>query len=363
MVQALQLAARGEGYVEPNPMVGCLIAREEEVLATGWHRQFGGPHAEVAAIDAAEKAGEELRGATLYVTLEPCCHHGKTPPCTEAIINSGIRRVVIARRDPFPQVDGGGIAQLEAAGLEVLTGCLAAEAQDLNAPYLMRVSNNRPWIIAKWAMTLDGKLATVTGDSRWISSAASREVVHRLRARMDAILVGRETAVADDPLLTARPQDDMIARTATRIVLDSSARLPLNSQLVRSARQTPVLVAVAESAPRKSCSSLQASGCEVFYCLGASRGERVAYLMQELARRGMTNVLVEGGSQVFGCLLDAQLMDEVHVFIAPKLVGGDEAPSPLAGFGKSHMSAAVELSTKVIAAGPDEDVYVVGRRR
>ncbi len=208
MRRALELAARGQGAVEPNPMVGCVIARGAEIIGEGWHRQFGADHAEVEAL---RMAGDRAAGATLYVTLEPCCHHGKTPPCTKAVLAAGVRRVVVAARDPFPQVQGGGIAELRAAGLDVELGLLETDARRLNAPYLKLVETGRPWIIAKWAMTLDGKIAARGGQSRWISNPQSREVVHKLRGRVDAILVGRGTAVRDDPLV-----DRPAARTAHR---------------------------------------------------------------------------------------------------------------------------------------------------
>ena len=234
MARALELAARGEGFVEPNPMVGCVIARGAEIIGEGWHRKFGGPHAEVEALHV---AGTRARGATLYVTLEPCCHQGKTPPCTDAILASGLGRVVVAQRDPFPAVAGGGIERLRQAGLAVEVGLREAEARRLNAPYLKLTESGRPWVIAKWAMTLDGKLASRTGDSRWISNEASRAIVHQLRGRVDAIVVGRGTAGQDDPLLTARPAGP---RVATRIVLDTRASLASDSQLVTTAGEAPV---------------------------------------------------------------------------------------------------------------------------
>ncbi|MFZ5831242.1 MAG: bifunctional diaminohydroxyphosphoribosylaminopyrimidine deaminase/5-amino-6-(5-phosphoribosylamino)uracil reductase RibD, partial [Planctomycetota bacterium] len=202
MRRALELAAEGEGYVEPNPMVGCVIAQGAETLGEGWHRRFGGPHAEIEALRI---AGPRAAGATMFVTLEPCCHFGKTPPCTRAVVDAGIRRVVVAIGDPFPAVAGGGLAELRAAGIETTIGVLEAEAAELVAPYLKLLRTGLPWVIAKWAMTLDGKIATHTGVSRWISGPESRAVVHRLRGRVDAIVVGRQTAAIDDPQLTARP--------------------------------------------------------------------------------------------------------------------------------------------------------------
>ncbi len=353
MRHALQLAARGEGYVEPNPMVGSVVVRADEVVGEGWHARFGGAHAEVHALEA---AGRAARGATLYVTLEPCCHQGKTPPCTEAILSAGIASVVVAMRDPFPAVAGRGIAQLQAAGLQVEVGCEQQAALRLNAPYLKRLQFRRPWIIAKWAMTLDGKLATRTGDSQWISSPASREVVHRLRGRVDAIMVGRETARRDDPLLTARPPGP---RVATRIVVDSHAELSLESQLVRSAATVPVLVAVAEQADARRCAALTRAGCEVLHCAGEDHLRRLEDLLGQLGHRPWTNVLVEGGGRLMGSLMQLNELDEVHAFIAPKLIGGEQSITPISGPGLETIDQAWRLEQPVISTC-DNDVYVRG---
>jgi len=354
MARALHLAARGRGSVEPNPMVGCVIVAGERVVGEGWHGRYGGPHAEVEALEA---AGTAAVGATMYVTLEPCCHHGKTPPCTEAILRAGIRRVVVAHRDPFPQVAGGGVGQLLAAGVDVEVGLGEAESRWLNAPYLKLIQHGRPWVIAKWAMTLDGKLAAHSGDSRWISGEQSRRRVHQLRGRVDAVLVGSGTARADDPQLTARPPG---ARTATRIVLDSLARLSLDSQLVRSAGEAPVLIAAGPRAMRDACQRLRDAGCEVWVGAAEDRNQRLLDLLDELGLRRMTNVLVEGGSHLLGGLFDAQAIDEVHVFIATKLIGGAEAPSPLAGQGLQLMNQAVPLDKPEIEL-LDGDIYIHGR--
>jgi diaminohydroxyphosphoribosylaminopyrimidine deaminase / 5-amino-6-(5-phosphoribosylamino)uracil reductase len=354
MARALELARRGEGLVEPNPMVGCVIAREEGVVGEGWHRQFGAAHAEVEALAA---AGPRARGATAYVTLEPCNHFGKTPPCTQALLAAGIRRVVAPLADPFPQVGGCGFAELAAAGVEIEVGIMEAEARRLCAPYLKRIATGRPWIIAKWAMTLDGKIATRNGDSRWISSPESRDVVHRLRGRMDGILIGHGTAQADDPLLTARPSGP---RTATRIVLDSRAALDSASQLVRTARETPVLVVTRPEAAESDRARLAAAGCDVFVCSGENHQTRLGHLLDELGRRQMTNVLVEGGSRLLGNLLDARAIDEVHVFLAPKLCGGGSAASPIAGNGIERIAEALRVEDlELQRVGPD--LYMFGR--
>lgn len=353
MARALELALRGQGRVEPNPLVGSVIVADGEVVGEGFHERFGGPHAEIAALAA---AGRRAAGATLYVTLEPCCHFGKTPPCTDAILRAGVRRVVAAMADPFPAVSGGGLAALRQAGLEVECGILEAEARRLNAPYLKLVSTGRPWLIGKWAMTLDGKIATARGESQWITGPAAREIVHRLRGRMDGILIGSGTALADDPSLTARPPGP---RVATRIVVDSQARLPPTSQLARTARAFPVLVAVGDEAPLERCAALTAAGCEVLQYPGG-RSERLVALLNELGSRRLTNVLVEGGSGLLGSLVDAGQLDEVHAFIAPKIVGGQAALSPVGGEGIGSLAAALQLE-EVEIQPCEGDVYVRGR--
>ena len=354
MRRALELAAQGQGSVEPNPMVGCVIVRGAEIIGEGWHRRFGGAHAEVEAL---RLAGDRAAGATLYVTLEPCRHHGKTPPCTQAILDAHVRRVVVAGRDPFPQVDGGGLCELQTAGVQLEVGVLESEARGLNAPYLKLVETGRPWIIAKWAMTLDGKLATRSGSSRWISCPESREIVHALRGRMDAIMVGRETALRDDPLLTARPPGP---RAALRVVLDTRASLKPESQLVRTAREVPVLVAVGHEAGEAPRGQLAESGCEVLVCEGPTHAARLDALLEELGRRRLTNVLVEGGGRLLGGLLDAGQIDEVHVFIAPKLIGGAAAGSPIAGEGIEDLSEALSLDAPEIGQ-IGSDTYIHGR--
>lgn len=354
MQRALDLAAQGQGLVEPNPMVGCVIVQGAEIIGEGWHRKFGGPHAEVEAL---KLAGRRAEGATLYVTLEPCCHHGKTPPCTNAILEAKIARVVVAQRDPFPAVDGGGMTALQDAGVEVETGLLESSARRLNAPYLTLQEAKRPWIIAKWAMTLDGKSATKTGFSKWISNEQSREIVHKLRGRVDAVMIGRLTARLDNPLLTARPPGP---RTAVRVVVDTRASLASDSQLVLTACEVPVLVAVGREAPADDRRRLKEAGCEVFVCKAETRLGRLNQLLRELGRRQMTNVLLEGGGQLAGSLLDSGQIDEAHVFIAPKLIGGTSARSPIAGDGIDEMPQAFTFDDPHIQQ-LGSDIYFHGR--
>jgi diaminohydroxyphosphoribosylaminopyrimidine deaminase/5-amino-6-(5-phosphoribosylamino)uracil reductase len=353
MARAFELARRGEGRVEPNPMVGCVLVRGSSVVGEGWHRQFGGAHAEV---DALQVAGEAARGATAYVTLEPCAHSGKTPPCTRALIQAGVSRVVVASRDPNPGVVGGGLEELSAAGATVESGLMAAEGDSLIAPFRKVVTKGVPWIIAKWAMTLDGKLATHTGDSKWISGEESRAIVHQLRGRVDAIMVGRGTVEADDPLLTARPK---VARTPVRIILDSQASLSPQSQLVRTCRDAPVLVAASEGAPPENCRRLRECGVEVWQSDASDSSARLGALLEELGRRQMTNILVEGGSRALGSLLAMHAIDELHVFVAPILIGGPGL-SPIGGPGRALMAEAGRLMQVQIERVGD-DAYIHGR--
>jgi diaminohydroxyphosphoribosylaminopyrimidine deaminase/5-amino-6-(5-phosphoribosylamino)uracil reductase len=307
-------------------MVGCVIVGDGRVVGEGWHKEFGGPHAEIVALQQAPKA--DLAGATAYVTLEPCCHEGKTPPCSQALVTAGIKRVVAAMEDPFPSVAGGGFDELRKAGVKCEVGLFGDEARELNAPYLRRLANGRPWVIAKWAQTSDGKMAMADG-TRWISNEASREVVQQLRGRVDAIMVGSGTVRVDDPLLTARPQDRKdVKRVATRIVVDSKGALPLDSQLVRTARDVPVLVAVSAEASLDHLKRLANAGVEVFPCDGANHEERLRTLLEELGRRRITNLLVEGGTRLLHALFAIYAVDEVHVFTAPKEAGGDALPAP-----------------------------------
>ncbi len=354
MNRALELAARGQGHVEPNPMVGCVAVKDDVCIAEGWHQRFGGSHAEIEAL---QQAGDSVAGGTLYVTLEPCCHQGKTPPCSEAIVKAGIRRVVVAMRDPFPQVDGGGIARLQSAGIEVQVGVREEAARELNAPYLKLIQTGRPWVISKWAMTLDGKLATRTGDSKWISNEKSRAIVHQIRGRADAILVGHGTAKQDDPLLTARPAGP---RTATRIVMDSESAIRDDSQLVRTAKQIPVLIATSDKAPLEHRQRLEQAGCEVLLLTGTSNTAGVEQLLDELGRRRMTNVLVEGGGTLLGSFFDARAVDEVHVFIAPKIVGGQA--TAIQGQGIATIAQALQLDS-ARGIDLDGDLYLNGKVR
>ncbi len=355
MHRALELAERGRGYVEPNPLVGAVVVRDGQIVGEGWHQRYGEAHAEINALAA---AGEAARGATLYVTLEPCCHHGKTPPCTDAVLRAGIGRVVAAMPDPFPAVAGKGAELLRQAGVIVEFGVGEAEARRLNAPYLKLLATGRPWVHAKWAMTLDGKIATRSGDSRWISNETSRRRVHELRGRMDAILAGIGTVLTDNPQLTARPPGP---RTPARIILDSQGRIHDDAIVVQTARLTPTILAATERMPQSKRAALQNHGCEVLILPDDHGRGSVDALLAELGRRRFTNVLVEGGSGVFGAFLDAAAIDELHVFIAPRLIGGAMATSGIGGHGVQHIAEALRLAEwrhEVL----DGDLYMHGWR-
>jgi diaminohydroxyphosphoribosylaminopyrimidine deaminase/5-amino-6-(5-phosphoribosylamino)uracil reductase len=353
MRRALKLARRGSGCVAPNPMVGCVLVRAGRVIGKGYHHRFGGPHAEIEALRLIQGS---LRGCTAYVTLEPCCHYGKTPPCTESLIAAGVRRVVFAVRDPFPKVHGKGARMLRRAGIETISGVCETEAIDLIAPYLKLQRQGQPWVILKWAQSLDGKIATRSGDSQWISGPASRRLVHAIRGRVDAILVGVGTIVADDPLLTCR--DAPRKRIATRIVLDPTLRIPVSSQLVRTAHETPTMVVAQKGrAISSKIKRLQASGVEVMQIPGMRRGLDLNALLKSLGKRSVSEVLVEGGARTAGAFCDAGLVDEAIVFVSPRLIGGAQAPSALSGMGAESMSDIVRPYRTHISRLGDDLVY------
>ena len=354
METAIGLARSGQGHVEPNPMVGCLIVQNGDEIGRGFHRKFGDRHAEVEAL---ESCSEDPAGATVYVTLEPCCHDGKTPPCADKLIEARVSRVVVAHGDPFPQVFGGGIEKLQAAGIQVDVGLMQHEARMLNAPYLKRVRKKRPWVMAKWAMTLDGKIATRTGDSQWISSEASRAIVHEIRGRVDAIVIGSKTALADNPLLTARPAGP---RVATRIIIDSELKSPTNSKIVRSAKEFPTMYVAGPNHDLEKASKLEQAGCEIVRLGESDHQQRLSLLLDELGRRQMTNILVEGGAGLLGGMFDIGEIDEVHVFIGNRIIGGSEALTAVRGIGIESIDRAFELTERTSRLLED-DVYITGR--
>jgi diaminohydroxyphosphoribosylaminopyrimidine deaminase/5-amino-6-(5-phosphoribosylamino)uracil reductase len=362
--RAIELARRGAGSLKPNPVVGAVVARAGAILGEGWHQEFGGAHAEVNAIEACGL--EDLSGATLYISLEPCCHEGKTPPCTDAILQAGIRRVVVASDDPTEKASGRGLGILRDESVEVIVaeGELAASARLLNQAFRKHARVGRPWVLFKSAMTLDGKVATRTGDSKWISSADSRELAHRWRAAVDAVVVGIGTALADDPQLTARP-DGLMAEAGTqprRVVFDSLARLPTSSQLVAAAAEIPLTVVVSRAAARADTDALEAAGVHVLVATGENEPARVRSALDQLGSLGVTSILLEGGPHLAGAFLDAGEIDEIRLFLAPLLLGGSAARDPLEGEGVERISEALRaISFDCQSIG--EDLLVSARVR
>jgi diaminohydroxyphosphoribosylaminopyrimidine deaminase / 5-amino-6-(5-phosphoribosylamino)uracil reductase len=364
LARAIELASNGAGAVRPNPVVGAVIAREGEVLGEGWHREYGAAHAEVNAIEACGMA--DLGGATLYVSLEPCCHEGKTPPCTEAILQAGIRRVVIASDDPTEKASGRGLGILRDEGVEVVIagGELATRARLLNQAFRKRARVGRPWVLFKSAMTLDGKVATRTGDSKWISGEDSRGLAHRWRANSDAVVVGIGTALADDPQLTARP-DGMPSEPGDqprRVVFDSLARIPPASQLVAAAAEIPLTVIVSRAAARADTDALEAAGAQVLVATGENEPARVRSALDQLGALGVASILLEGGPHLAGAFLDAGEIDEIRLFLAPMLLGGSAARDPLEGEGVERISEALHALT-MECESVGEDILISARLR
>jgi diaminohydroxyphosphoribosylaminopyrimidine deaminase / 5-amino-6-(5-phosphoribosylamino)uracil reductase len=360
LARAIDLAHRGRGRVSPNPMVGAVVGRDRDVLGEGFHAMLGGPHAEVQALAAA--ADHDLDGATLYVSLEPCCHHGRTPPCTDAIREAGIRRVVVGSEDPSEHASGRGLGILRDEDVEVVIadGDLASRARLLNQPFRKHARTGRPWVMYKAAMSLDGKVATHTGDSQWISGPASRGRGHRWRAECDAVAVGIGTALADDPRLTARVP--RVQRQPRRIVFDSLARLPLGSELVRGAREVPLTVIVSRAAPRAATDALTTHGAEVIVAPGENEPARVRTALEQLGATGITSILLEGGPHLAGAFLDAGEVDEMRLFLAPIVVGGRTARDLFEGEGvEAIVDAPRALKLQCRRVG--EDLLVSARLR
>ena len=362
--RSVELASRGAGSVKPNPVVGAVVARNGDVLGEGWHEQYGGAHAEVNAIEACGLA--DLAGATIYVSLEPCCHEGKTPPCTDAIIQSGIRRVVIASDDPTEKASGRGLGILRDEGIDVIVadGEVASTARLLNQAFRKHARVGRPWVLFKSAMTLDGKVATRTGDSKWISGEESRDLAHRWRASVDAIVVGIGTALADDPQLTARPSGTPADPhdQPRRVVFDSLARLPPASQLVAAAAEIPLSLIVSRAAARADTDALEAAGVQVLVATGENEPARVRSALDQLGSLGVSAVLLEGGPHLAGAFFDAGEIDEVRLFLAPMLLGGSSARDPLEGEGVERISEAMKALT-MSCESIGEDLLISARLR
>lgn len=327
MQMALRLARRGISSVEPNPAVGAIIVKANQIIGKGYHKKFGGPHAEIHALQDCQSLGVKPSGATMYVTLEPCCHQGKTPPCTQALIDAGLARIFVAMIDPSAHANGKGIAQLREAGIEVHTGICETEARLLNAPFVKYATTGRCWVTLKWAQTIDGKLAWAqrSDEQTWISNKLSRRDAHKLRRRHQAVLVGINTVLADDPLLMARPSLD---KKTVRIVLDSVLRIPPNCRLLERAEDGPVIIFTSRSAVEtkpQAAQELAGKGAELLTYPDTNGGSNLHCLLDELGRRGISQLLVEGGPTVLTSFLKEDLADEIVIYIAPTILGAQGA--------------------------------------
>ncbi len=346
MKRALTLAKKGLGKTTPNPVVGCVIVKNGKIVGEGWHKKAGGPHAEIHAL---EKAGAEAHGADVYVTLEPCNHTGKTPPCSEALIRAGVKRVVAGMRDPNPQVNGGGLASLEQAGIRTSCGILESDCRSLNLPFIKHITTGAPYVTYKCAMTLDGNIATVTGDSRWISCEESRKYVHKMRSRMDAIMVGVDTIITDNPQLTVR---HVQGKDPLRVIVDTRLRTPESVNVLNEQLSSGTIIATTESNPRVHLRYLKL-GATIVVCDDYDGRVSMKDLLQKLGAMGIQSVLLEGGSHLAGNMMQHGMIDELVIFVAPKIIGSNGfAPFNLQGI--TSMAQAIKLDfTDVCRIGSD----------
>ncbi len=355
MRRALNLARKGAGFTNPNPMVGAVIVKDGRVIGEGWHEAYGGPHAEIIAF---EKATEDVAGATMYVTLEPCSHYGKTPPCVHAIVEKKLARVVVAMEDPNPLVAGRGIEFLKRNGIQVDCGILEQEAMKLNNVFVKFITTGRPYCVMKTAMTLDGKIASYTGSSKWITNEESRAFVHRLRSRMTGIMVGITTVLVDDPMLTSRLQERTV-RQPVRIVLDSRARIPLSSAVLKTTHLAETIVVVTELADPGKVLKIQEMGAEVVTMPIKNGHVDIDAVMEHFGKRGIDSILLEAGGAINYSALADGVVDKVYAFIAPKIIGGKSAKTPVEGEGIAEMQDAIQLEDLEIVRFGD-DVMIGG---
>ena len=350
MRMALELAERACGYTNPNPMVGAVIVKDDQVIGKGYHTRCGCLHAEREALKDCQSRGVDVKGATMYVTLEPCCHYGKTPPCTQAIIENGIKKVVVGSLDPNPKVAGQGIRILRDHGIEVVTGVLEDECDDLNEVFMHYIRDKKPFVVMKYAMTADGKIATSTGKSQWITGPEARGQVHKDRHRYSAIMVGIGTVLADNPTLNCRIEGCI---SPTRIICDTHLRIPMGSNIVGTANSYPTIIAT-RSTDRDKIANLEKAGCQILVQEGPGPGIDLVDLMDRIGAMGLDSVLLEGGGQLNWSALEAGIVSKVQVYIGNKIFGGKEAKSPVGGSGVDLPDQARSLRLKSVEAfGPD----------
>ncbi|MEW5803088.1 MAG: bifunctional diaminohydroxyphosphoribosylaminopyrimidine deaminase/5-amino-6-(5-phosphoribosylamino)uracil reductase RibD [bacterium] len=341
MNQVFKLADQGKGRTSPNPMVGAIIVKDNEIVGQGYHERYGAPHAEIRAL---EQAREKAKGATLYINLEPCCHQGQTPPCTAEIIRAGIQRVVVATKDPNPLVNGQGIRELKMQGIEVKTGVLENAARKFNEYFFKYIRMKTPFVILKMGMSLDGKMATKTGDSRWITSSLLRGFVHQLRNEIDATLVGIGTVIRDNPRLTTRLKDGQ-GRDPKRIIVDSLLRIPLKARIFTQQSEAENIIVTTTNAPVQRVKELEKTGARIIF--GKTMGKNMVDLKDMVVKLGqlqITSIMIEGGAGINGSAIQAGIVDKVIMFIAPKIIGGVRAPSTIGGDGVARVDDAIKLN-------------------
>ena len=353
MKRALEIASFATGRTSPNPLVGAVIVKDDEIIAEGWHEKAGSLHAEIVALN---KAKENSQGATMYVTLEPCAHVGRTPPCVDAIIAAGIKKVFVAILDPNPLVAGKGVEKLEQNGVEVEIGLCKEQAREQNEVFLKWITKKMPFVTSKYAMSLDGKIATRTGDSKWISCEQSRTLVHELRNVYDGIMVGINTVLKDNPMLTCRIDN---GQNPIRIVIDSKAQIPLESNLIADG-QAKTIVAITDQAPPDKLAQLEkCPNVEVLVTPSVDGRVDLRFLLEELAAQNIVSILVEGGGTLHSAMLEKNLVDKLYVFIAPKIIAGDKAPTPVGGIGIENISEAWHLGDFTLRKS-GEDILLIG---
>nr|WP_242985315.1 bifunctional diaminohydroxyphosphoribosylaminopyrimidine deaminase/5-amino-6-(5-phosphoribosylamino)uracil reductase RibD [Vallitalea okinawensis] len=358
MKRAITIAQKGEGFVNPNPLVGAIILKDKKIIGEGYHAYYGGPHAEVNAIN---QATENTKGATMFVTLEPCNHFGKTPPCTEAIIASGISKVVVGMLDPNELVTGKGIQRLREAGIQVEVGCLEQAIAEQNRFFLKHIQDKKPYVIMKYAASLDGKIATATGESKWITGEEARKAGHQLRQQVAGILVGVNTVIKDDPMLNVRIEKERLSHPI-RIIVDSTGKTPLDSQIVQTAKEMTTIIATTDKMDKDKQKAYEAMGIEVIRLPEVDQHVDMKVLMHEVGQRGINSILIEGGGTIHESALKADIVDEVVVLLAPKLIGGKNALTAVEGKGFARLAevpALRDMEVKVLG----QDIMIKGKVR
>lgn len=358
MERAIELAERGVGFVNPNPLVGAVIVKDGAIIGEGYHEKCGENHAEINAFEDAERRGESVEGATIYVTLEPCSHYGKTPPCADAIIAKGIAKVIIGLVDPNPLVSGRGVQKIRDAGIEVMTGVMESEVRSQNEIFLSYIESKKPFCIMKTAMTLDGKICTGNGDSKWITNEKSRRYVHKLRHRVSAVMVGINTVIADDPMLNTR-LEDLVSSDSVKVVIDSEGRIPLDCKLLTMKFEKETIVATTERIAKDKLERLESMGCRTIVSPEKCGRVDLSYVMAELGKLGIDSVLLEGGGSLnFGALRE-KIVDKVECFVAPLIIGGRDSKTPVEGDGVDYVKDGIKVDDIEISEF-DGDILIRG---